>query len=187
MNCISNPGNGRLGNASLARNLTVSDAKLSEFGEHLLNGHHAESIIRLRIHDNAKAYFTAADALSYSSGMKLSEILQRLMERSGVESQIKLAELTGIHQPTIARLLSGDSRDPRRSTLQPLADYFRVSIAQLRGEEPIDWDSKEGDFYVKAMSPEEMVRQVKEMGPSMTVKILSLLAESLKEEQDKGD
>lgn len=71
---------------------------------------------------------------------EIKDILRILMDRDpnvqGNENE--LSRLTDVHQPTIHRILTGESRDPRTATLQPLADYFRVSIAQLRGESPLD-------------------------------------------------
>lgn len=39
---------------------------------------------------------------------------------------------TGVPQPTIHRIISGESADPRSRTLQPLADFFQISLADLR-------------------------------------------------------
>jgi phage repressor protein C with HTH and peptisase S24 domain len=44
----------------------------------------------------------------------------------------ELQRATGVPQPTIHRILTGESNDPRTKTLQPLADYFGVSIADMR-------------------------------------------------------
>lgn len=44
----------------------------------------------------------------------------------------ELQRATGVPQPTIHRILTGESNDPRTKTLQPLADHFGVSIADLR-------------------------------------------------------
>lgn len=43
-----------------------------------------------------------------------------------------LEKATGVKQPTIHRILTGESADPRTSTLQPLADYFGVTVSSLR-------------------------------------------------------
>jgi transcriptional regulator with XRE-family HTH domain len=69
----------------------------------------------------------------------VAEILTMLMAREGL-SDNELAERTGIPQPTISRIKNGDSRDPRDSTLRPLAKYFRLSISQLRGDVPLPTD-----------------------------------------------
>jgi DNA-binding Xre family transcriptional regulator len=44
----------------------------------------------------------------------------------------ELQRATGVPQPTIHRILTGESSDPRTKTLQPLADYFQVPLADLR-------------------------------------------------------
>jgi len=43
-----------------------------------------------------------------------------------------LAAATGLQQPTIHRILKGESDDPRTATVQPLADYFGVTVEFLR-------------------------------------------------------
>lgn len=47
-------------------------------------------------------------------------------------SPTALAEITKVPQPTIFRILQGDSADPRTSTIRPLAEYFGVSVSDLR-------------------------------------------------------
>ena len=44
----------------------------------------------------------------------------------------ELQRATGVPQPTIHRILTGESNDPRTKTLQPLADHFGVALADLR-------------------------------------------------------
>lgn len=44
----------------------------------------------------------------------------------------QLAKATGVPQPTILRILTGESEDPRTNTLQPLADYFGCTVEFLR-------------------------------------------------------
>lgn len=46
-----------------------------------------------------------------------------------------LEKETGVKQPTIHRILTGESEDPRTSSLKPLADYFGVSVADLRDKD----------------------------------------------------
>lgn len=43
-----------------------------------------------------------------------------------------LAVATKVPQPTIHRILSSESLDPKTATLQPIASYFGVSVADLR-------------------------------------------------------
>ncbi|MDS4030393.1 MAG: helix-turn-helix transcriptional regulator [Candidatus Contendobacter sp.] len=69
----------------------------------------------------------------------VSEILSILMAREGLTDN-ELAARTGVPQPTISRIKSGESRDPRDSTLRQLADYFRLTVSQLRGDVPLPAD-----------------------------------------------
>lgn len=68
-------------------------------------------------------------------------------------SPTALAEITKVPQPTIFRILNGDSADPRTSTVRPLAEYFGVSVSDIRDRDltqgerppaPVAVESKSG-------------------------------------------
>lgn len=63
----------------------------------------------------------------------LMQNIEFLRRRNGI-SRNALAVKAGMHQPTLQRILSGESADPRTSSLQPLADYFEVSVSDLRSK-----------------------------------------------------
>lgn len=67
----------------------------------------------------------------------ISEVLTELMRRDGNIGENELARRTKLHQPTIHRIKTGITKDPDTVTLQPLADYFGVDMAQMRGETPL--------------------------------------------------
>jgi SOS-response transcriptional repressor LexA len=67
----------------------------------------------------------------------IKDVLQELMNEAGIENPNQLARETGMHQPTIFRILSGEIQDPKSKTIEPLAHYFGVTVAQLRGELPL--------------------------------------------------
>ncbi len=69
----------------------------------------------------------------------VSEILTKLMATQGLTDN-ELAERVGLPQPTISRIRNGDSRDPRDSTLRPIAEYFSLTVSQLRGDVPLPAD-----------------------------------------------
>ena len=48
----------------------------------------------------------------------------------------QLAQVLGIPMMTVRRLLSGETEDPRISTLKIIADYFNISIDFLIGDDP---------------------------------------------------
>lgn len=69
--------------------------------------------------------------------MSLKETLKKLMLRHGNISVSDLAKATGLPQPTLHQLYSGITENPRKKTLEILADYFSVSVNQMTGVEPM--------------------------------------------------
>lgn len=67
---------------------------------------------------------------------KVANNLRALMTARGI-SENRLATETGVPQPTIHRVTSGKAKDPRDGTLRPLANYFGVSVEQLRTSDAI--------------------------------------------------
>lgn len=74
--------------------------------------------------------------MSKAEESKVARNLAWLMERRGTNSNALAQELARlgapVPQPTIFRILSGESKDPRTASLQPLADYFGVTVSDLR-------------------------------------------------------
>lgn len=62
---------------------------------------------------------------------QLRRNLAYLIAKQGI-NPTALAKATGVQQPTIHRILKGESDDPRTATVQPLADYFGVSVEFMR-------------------------------------------------------
>jgi transcriptional regulator with XRE-family HTH domain len=60
----------------------------------------------------------------------LIQNLTHLMHQQKI-SEAELARKTNIPQPTLHKILSGKTADPRISTLQLLADYFEVTLDEL--------------------------------------------------------
>lgn len=67
---------------------------------------------------------------------KLSSILQKLLYMQRMNAT-DLARQTNLPVPTVHRLVTGKSTRPYSSSLQPIADYFSITIEQLIGETPI--------------------------------------------------
>jgi len=65
---------------------------------------------------------------------KLAENLRRLMTEFNL-SETELSRRTGIGQPVIHRMSSGETDNPKVGTLSPIANLFNVSISQLVGDE----------------------------------------------------
>jgi SOS-response transcriptional repressor LexA len=69
-------------------------------------------------------------ATTLGSADDLTNILRRLMYERGI-TEAELARRTNIPQPTLHKILSGKTGDPRASTLKSLADFFGVTIDML--------------------------------------------------------
>ena len=70
--------------------------------------------------------------------MSIAKNLQVLLDLRQMNAN-QLAEAIKVPQPTIHRILSGEHKSPRDSTIQPIADYFSVAVSDLRyGEIVLD-------------------------------------------------
>ncbi|OAI45990.1 hypothetical protein AYO45_01910 [Gammaproteobacteria bacterium SCGC AG-212-F23] len=76
----------------------------------------------------------------------LAKNLRMLLNAKGV-SEYEIAQSLGIPFMTVRRIVSGETGDPRISTLKLIASYFNVSIDSLLEEN----DSKSPDFLTKRM------------------------------------
>lgn len=68
-------------------------------------------------------------------------------------SEYRLAQLTGVPQPTIHRIVNGESEDPKTATVKPLASYFGISVDELRGSKI---DAKEHTGRFRALSEDAL-------------------------------
>lgn len=77
----------------------------------------------------------------YNAGMrktKISDILHQLMRKKNLHAT-ELARQVNLPQPTIHRILTGACEHPHLSTIKPLANFFDISVEQLKGFEPISF------------------------------------------------
>lgn len=84
----------------------------------------------------------------------LSHNLSTLLKKHNLSAN-RLANILNIPLMTIRRLLSGETADPRISTLQLIAQYFDISIDFLMGEDnPINapFLKRHTPFYVPKLS-----------------------------------
>lgn len=63
----------------------------------------------------------------------IADTLSELLGKNNLSSN-QLANILGIPTMTVRRLLSGETEDPRISTLKIISDYFGVSIDVLAGD-----------------------------------------------------
>lgn len=67
---------------------------------------------------------------------RVAQILSRLL----LDKKITISELArqiNLPQPTIYRIAHGECANPHVSSLQPIADFFSLTVDQLRGLDPI--------------------------------------------------
>ena len=69
----------------------------------------------------------------------LSVNMKTLMTLAQINAS-ELARRTGIAQPIIHRLSTGQNVNPKLATIKPIARYFMVSVSQLIGEEALPND-----------------------------------------------
>lgn len=68
---------------------------------------------------------------------KLGDVLKKLLRHRKLTVS-ELSRHTGIVQPVIYRMTTGETDNPKLATLLPIANYFNVNISQLIGEEPLE-------------------------------------------------
>lgn len=68
--------------------------------------------------------------------LQLSKILSKLLYDRRLNPS-ELAREVDLPTPTVHRLVTGKSTRPYRSSLEPIANFFSVSVDQLIGEEPL--------------------------------------------------
>lgn len=97
-------------------------------------------------------------ALTHIAGMSTSaSLVQKNLEWLIAHRRTNPYELqraTGVPQPTIHRILTGESSDPRTKTLQPLADFFGITVAELRDSDL----SRPNDEALAGLNPGSFMR-----------------------------
>lgn len=68
--------------------------------------------------------------------MLISQILKMLMFKKNINTT-QLAREINVPQQTLHRIVSGSSPNPHLKTLEPLSEFFSVSIDQLTGKKPL--------------------------------------------------
>lgn len=76
---------------------------------------------------------------------KLSSNLKGLMAELHI-TESELARRTGVGQPVVHRIASGETDNPKVGTLSPIANFFALSISQLIGDEPLPQNRLPGTY-----------------------------------------
>lgn len=84
----------------------------------------------------------------------LSEKIKELMAKHGIASITELARRSKIPQPTLYKLVSGETKTPRQSLLEKISNYFKVAPASLLSELSDDNNTK---FPVKILISSKLI------------------------------
>ena len=112
----------------------------------------------------------------------LSKNIQYLMDFNGIKSPSELARLTKIAQPTLYRWMVGDAREPRHSSIRPLADFFNVTLSDLLERDLATGDEVALRAFVTARREVPLMRisanglEVEAVGENATVPAMKIKA-----------
>jgi len=78
---------------------------------------------------------TKENIRQYGDQKLIAENISALLKQNNLNAN-QLAQILGVPMMTIRRIMSGETEDPRISTLKMIADHFHVSIDLLIGDVP---------------------------------------------------
>lgn len=84
--------------------------------------------------------------MSMPKAYLLQNILSQLMSECDIDDST-LSKQTGIPLSTINRIRNSNKTNPTVATLQPIAKFFKISISQLLGEDPLPVDRLPGTHH----------------------------------------
>lgn len=95
--------------------------------------------------------------IDFSDSKTIASNIKKLMKIHGV-NEISLASALGVSKMTIRRVISGETEDPRISTISLIAEYFNVSIDALLEDisMPINFLKKEKVNFLPIIGWEDL-------------------------------
>lgn len=112
------------------------------------------------------------DSIMASMKLDISKQLARLMRERRL-SQSALSRATGVPQPTINRILSEVTREPRRDSVVRIANFFGVMPESMYGPP----SKKAGDA---AVSMDELYEKIRSLSDADRAALFAKVAENLK-------
>ncbi len=76
---------------------------------------------------------------------ELNTTLKALMNEVSI-TVTELARQTGVGQPVIHRMASGETDNPKVGSLSPIAKFFNVTISELIGDDPLSDERLAGSY-----------------------------------------
>lgn len=112
------------------------------------------------------------DSIMATMKLDISKQLARLMRERRL-SQSALSRATGVPQPTINRILSEVTREPRRDSVVRIANFFGVTPESMYGPP----SKKAGDGVV---SMDELYEKIRSLSDADRAALFAKVAENLK-------
>ncbi|QHI99343.1 hypothetical protein GT347_15980 [Xylophilus rhododendri] len=66
-------------------------------------------------------------------------LLKLLLDAEGLNPNSLAAKAEGVHQPTIAKYLNKQVREPRRTSMAPVAKFFGIPVEAFYDPDVADW------------------------------------------------
>lgn len=80
-----------------------------------------------RVNTHLDDLFTHSSAMSFNDVIK--DLVNRAIEKSGGDKTVtSISREIGMKQPTLLRIMNGESKNPRRENLAPIARYFKCDV-----------------------------------------------------------
>lgn len=90
----------------------------------------------------------------------VGKLVEAAMRLAGIKSEGELSRLSGVPQPTIHRIITGESKEPRPSNLYKIAQACNVQSAAFFPGHENEQRQKEFDFVLKSTDPEDAERYI---------------------------
>lgn len=87
----------------------------------------------------------------------LARNIKKLISFSNM-TEVELARRAVIPQPTLHKILSGDTSNPRISTIRLLANYFNISVDDLYGDNILEIIEKPKVHYIPIISWNDCIK-----------------------------
>lgn len=93
-----------------------------------------------------------------SRAEKISKNLSELMRKHSLSFR-SVSTATGIAQPHLSRLAKGGHKSPGLEVLEKISKFFKISIAQLIGDQKIDFDKLHAPVYSSKEEPKDIPKK----------------------------
>lgn len=88
----------------------------------------------------------------------VGKLVEAAMRLAGIKSEGELSRLSGVPQPTIHRIITGESKEPRPSNLYKIAQACNIQSAAFFPGHEDEARQKEFDFVLKSQDPDDATR-----------------------------